>query len=144
MNLILFEPEELGQPLAAADKRYKHLLKVLKVQKGSTFDMGQAGGRQGKATVQEITPNFLRYSFRLTIEPAPLHPVTLVLAFIRPVNGQRTLREMSTLGVSNIRMVITDKTEKSYADSHYYRQGNIRQLLKEGAEQAFTSRLPLY
>ena len=51
MNLILFEPTEIAQPLARHDRRADHILRVLRRNVGDAIDVGLIDGPRGKATL---------------------------------------------------------------------------------------------
>jgi len=144
MNLLLFEPGEVGQPLRAEDERYRHLTKVLSISVGERFDMGIVNGKRGKGLVTLLNTRELQFSFQPLHPCSTAHNLYILLPFIRPVNGQRVLRELSTLGAAQIVQFTAEKSEKSYAQSKYYRAEKVRALLKEGAEQAFCTNLPSY
>ena len=65
MNIVLFEPDEIGKALALSDERAKHILNVLRRQEGDTFDAGVIDGKRGKATVQSIGNESIDLQFDL-------------------------------------------------------------------------------
>jgi hypothetical protein len=54
VNLILFAPAETTTPLPRTDPRALHILRVLRRQRGETFDCGLINGPRGKATVTAL------------------------------------------------------------------------------------------
>lgn len=142
VNLILFEPQELAQPLPRGDRRAIHLLEVLRRQPGDTFDAGLVNGPRGKGTLVAVEPDALTLSFRWG-EPAsaPL-PLTLIVGLPRPQTARDLLREMTALGVTSLQFVATEKTEPGYATSTLWSSGEWRRQVIAGAEQAFDPRLP--
>ena len=50
MNLILFEPREVGRPLAPKDPRAIHLKGILRLNPGDEFEAGVIEGLAGKLT----------------------------------------------------------------------------------------------
>ena len=83
----------------------------------------------------------LNYSEGSDSPPTP-NPISLIIGIIRPVNIQRTIRDLCTLGVRALHFVVSEKSEKSYANSKAYDFSRIRNYLVEGAEQAFNPYLP--
>ena len=142
VNLILFEPHELGAPLPHSDRRARHLLDVLRCNVGATFDAGVVNGARGKATLTHIGADALSLSFVATEPPPPAEPITLVVGLPRPQTARDVLRDATTLGVGAIHFVRTDKAERSYAQSTLWSSGEWRRHLIAGAEQAFATRLP--
>ncbi|MCU0794192.1 MAG: 16S rRNA (uracil(1498)-N(3))-methyltransferase, partial [Opitutaceae bacterium] len=116
MNLVLFEPGELDAPLPAADPRAQHILKVLRRAPGDTFVAGVVDGPLGDATLRAIDPvtGALHLSFAVTQSPPPLPPVTLVVGLPRPQTARDLLRDATTLGVSCIHFVRTERSDPNY------------------------------
>jgi 16S rRNA (uracil1498-N3)-methyltransferase len=142
VNLILFEPAEIGQPLARSDPRAVHLLQVLRRREGDTFDAGIVNGPRGKGTLAAIAAETLALSFVWGDEPPPLDPITLLVGLPRPQTARDILRDGTSLGVAAMHFVGTDKGEAGYAHSTLWTGGEWRRQLIAGAEQAFDTRLP--
>lgn len=142
MNLILFEPNEIDRPLSRDDPRAVHILSVLRRTAGDDFDAGLVNGRQGKGTLKNIGPTHVEIEFELLEDPPPLLPAGLLLGLPRPQTARKILLEIASLGVSEIHVVKTEKSEPSYAGSRLWTTPEWRRRLIAGAEQAFTTRLP--
>ncbi|MBX2844441.1 MAG: 16S rRNA (uracil(1498)-N(3))-methyltransferase [Flammeovirgaceae bacterium] len=142
MNLILFDQEELSEnKIPIHDYRSKHIIKVLRAQIGDKVDIGIINKEKGKATIKSIDKEFIHISTSFFKEQIQIHPIAIILGYIRPVNVQRVVKDLATLGVSEIKFVGTEKGEKSYAQSKMYSLENLEKYLIEGAEQAFSSLL---
>jgi len=142
VNLILFEPAETERPLPRSDPRVTHLLDVLRRREGDTFDAGLVDGPRGKGTVVAIGAEALTLSFVWGAPPPPLDPITLIVGLPRPQTARKILQEATTLGVTAMHFVATEKSEVSYAHSTLWSSGEWRRHLIAGAEQAFDTRLP--
>lgn len=142
MNIVLFEPDEVGRPLRRDDPRAAHITGVLGRRPGDTFDAGVVGAGLGKATLVSATEAGLQLDLRLTEAAPPLHPVTLLFGACRPVAAQRILREATTLGVGAIWACGADKAERSYLEAALWTAGGFRELLLAGAAQAFSTLIP--
>lgn len=142
MNLILFEPAEIGRPLPLADPRAVHLLKTLRRQKGDSFDAGLVNGPKGKGTVVAMDAPALTLTFTWGEMPPPLDPITLILGLPRPQTARKILAEATALGVQALHFVRTEKGEPNYGQSTLWSSGEWRRHLIAGAEQAFDTRLP--
>jgi len=143
VNLILFEPAEIAAPLPREDRRAVHLLKVLRRNVGDAFDAGLVEGPRGKGTLVAIGEHALNLRFDWGAEPPPLDPLTLIVGLPRPQTARDILRDATTLGVSAIHFAVTEKTDPNYARSSLWREGEWRRHVIAGAEQAFSTRLPL-
>jgi RsmE family RNA methyltransferase len=142
VNLILFDPAEIDQPLPRGDRRARHILDVLRRQPGDTFDVGLINGPRGKATLGVATPDALVLTFAWGPEPPSLDAITLIVGLPRPQTARDILRDATTLGVRALHFVRTEKSEASYAQSTLWSSGEWRRHVIAGAEQAFATRIP--
>jgi 16S rRNA (uracil1498-N3)-methyltransferase len=142
VNLILFEPAEIGLRLPAGDARAVHLLKVLKRKDGDLFDAGIANGPRGKGTITAIGPSGIDFTFERTVDPQQADPLHLLVALPRPQTARKILNEATSLGVSSIRFFSSEKGEASYASSTLWSSSEWRRHLLEGAAQAFDTVIP--
>ncbi len=142
MNLILFEPHEILQPLPRSDARARHILDILKRHPGDTFDAGLVNGPRGKATLTSIADDALTLTFAATHEPAPAAPISVLVGLPRPQTARDILRDLTTFGVASIDFVLSEKTDPNYARSTLWSSAEWRRHVIAGAEQAFDTRLP--
>lgn len=143
MNLILFELSETAAPLPRSDARARHILDVLRRKVSDTFDCGLVDGPRGKATLAAVSAEALTLTFTWDAGPAPAPaPITLLLGLPRPQTARDLLRDATTLGVTALHFVRTDRGDPNYASSSLWTAGEWRRHLVLGAEQAFDPRLP--
>lgn len=143
MNLILFSPEELGHPLDPHDERARHLRQVLRKGPGQDFLAGCEDGRLGLGRIVEDTANGMLIDFRPSSMAPELLPIRLVLGLPRPIQANRILKDLTSLGLSRIALVPTELGEASYRKAGFYAEGGWRRALREGAAQAANPRLPM-
>ncbi|AEF81686.1 RNA methyltransferase superfamily [Leadbettera azotonutricia ZAS-9] len=144
VNIILFEPHEMGKPLPRRDERTIHLLKVLRKKAGDSFDAGLLGGNVGTGFIEDIKfDGSIVYILDLKEAPPPRYPVRLAVGFPRPIQIRRILRDLSNLGLEAIDLIGTELGEKSYRDTKLLTDGGARAALIEGAVQARDTRIPL-
>ena len=143
MNLILFEPSEIELPLPRTDRRAVHIVEVLRRKAGDTFDAGVVNGARGTATLLSVTDANLALTFDWTTTPPPPRDrIILLVGLPRPQTARDILRDATTLGVSEIHFVRTEKSEPSYAQSTLWSSGEWRLHAIVGAEQAFDTQVP--
>lgn len=142
MNLVLFAADELASPLPRADARARHLLEILHRAPGDEFDAGLINGPRGKGRIATVREDALELTFTWTEPPAPPDAITLLIGLPRPQTARDILRDATTLGVSAIHFVATEKTEPSYAQSTLWRDGEWRRHALAGAAQAFSTQIP--
>lgn len=142
MNLILFQRDEIGDPLPLGDPRANHVINTLRMAVGDQFDAGVAGGPIGKGTITGRTAEALELQFEWTSAPVPPDPIHLVVGLPRPQSSRRILREAAALGVKGITFVSAERTDPNYAKSQLWSSDEWSRLLIEGAQQAFDTHIP--
>ena len=143
MNIILFDPAEIGKPLPRRDERTLHLLKVLHKKTGDSFEAGILGGNRGLGHIDAIRlDGSIVYSLDLREEPPPRYPVRVAVGFPRPIQIRRLLRDLSNLGLEAVDLIGTELGEKSYRDTKLLSDGGANSALIEGAVQARDTRIP--
>lgn len=142
MNIILFTRHELDTGLSRDDERIRHIRQVLKCGPGDWFDAGIPDGPRGKARIVSIEDGGVTFEYELGREPPDLYPITLIIGMARPQTARRLLRELTSLGVERMWFAITDRSEKGYGKSKLWTSGEFRRHMRQGAEQAFSTRLP--
>jgi 16S rRNA (uracil1498-N3)-methyltransferase len=142
VNLLLFEPAEIGVPLPRTDARAEHLLKVLRRQPGDTFDAGLVNGPRGKGTLLRVGELALELVLVWGTAPAPLEPLHLLIGLPRPQTARKILQEASALGVARMEFFASEKGEDGYATSTLWASGEWRRHVLAGVAQAFDTRLP--
>ncbi len=142
MNLLLFENSDKRQTLAPDDPRLDHVRKVLRRNAGDTFDVGALNGPRGKATILEDGPKGMSLQIEWGEVPPPPFPIDLIIGLPRPQAARKILRESTSLGVAAIFFFQSEKSEHSYAASKLWSSREWRRHLLQGAEQAFTTRIP--
>ncbi len=142
LNIILFEPHEIGSPLCRNDRRVIHILDVLRRQVGDETDVGLLNGSRGKAILKSVDSEEAVFEFVWGEPPAALLPIDLIAGLSRPQTSRKILQEATSLGVRRIFFVATERGEPSYATSKLWTTGEWQRLVRTGAEQAFSTRIP--
>jgi len=142
LNLILFQQEELDQPLPLSDLRAKHILNVLRREAEEDFDVGLINGPRGKAWWTSRDGEGLQLQFKWGPAPEPLPPITLLMPFARPQTMRKVLQEATAMGLEEFIFFQGAKSEASYRDSSLWSTGEYHRHLRQGTEQAFCTRIP--
>ncbi len=119
MNQILLFPEDYtGENLAILkDRRFRHLMSIVKIEKGDRLRAGLINGNRGEALVVEKGSDYAILETTLTdAPPAPL-PLTLVMAMPRPKSLRKAVHYAAAMGVKNFFIIRTWRVEKSYFES---------------------------
>lgn len=107
-----------------------------------SFDVGIIDGPRGRATLLSMDDDELRLDFEPTALPPPLFPIALFVGLSRPQTVRRVLRDCTSLGVAHFVFFSSDRGEAGYAASSLWSSGEYRRHLVDGAQQAFSTRLP--
>lgn len=142
MNIILFHEWPSENRIPADDFRGEHIRKVLRLIPSDSFVMGIVNGDWGIATITAMDKNYITYSFELKGSAQPLHPVTLLVAQVRPICMKRILREAVSLGVEELIVVGADTAERSYASAKLWSTGEYQKYLLDGAMQSGKTAMP--
>lgn len=142
MNMLFLEQSDIDSALPRSDARVRHVLKVLKKAQGDELAAGTPDGMVGTARIEAWDGTSMTFSFTPGLKARPLRPLTLLLGFPRPIQANRILKDLCSLGVGHIVLTGTELGEKSYFQSDFFKNREFRAALIEGAEQAGNPRLP--
>lgn len=144
MNIILIHPDECARPLPRNDYRARHLLHTLRAQDGDTYKAGIVNGAMGEMLIERITDQGIQFRFipsETEVAP-PLLPFALIIGHPRPLVTKRLVADLSSIGVAAIHFFIGENSEKSYLKSNIWRDGILKRMCIEGAEQSGTTAIP--
>lgn len=142
MNIVLFEEVELVSPLPLCDPRVKHIQKILHKGVGDSFDAGIVNGAAGTAEILSVSHQGMEFRFVANGDGKPLHPVTMIIGFPRPIQLKRLLRDIASLGVSQVHLCGTELGEKSYLKATLSQPEELHAMLKDGSIQAKSTHVP--
>ncbi len=146
MNCLLIEPEELrGEQTGRVrieGRRRRHAEEILRARVGDTLRVGVIDGQMGEGQILQLDRETLELEVSLSQEPPPKHALRLVLALPRPPVFRRLVTTIASLGVEELLVVGTARTEKSFWQSHVVSPEEVRERLLLGLEQARDTRLP--
>ena len=142
VNIVLFEPEELNEPLSPQDARFRHLRQVLRKGAGDSFEAGLVNGASGTAEILSVSAAGLEFRFTPGGDGKPLHPLIMIVGFPRPIQLKRLLRDIASLGVRQVHLCGTELGEKSYLKATLSRPEELSAMLKDGAVQAKSTHVP--
>ncbi len=120
MNSILLPKASFSGSLAQVNssEQITHINKVLGLQVGDSLKIGQIGGKLGSATIDKIMPNTIELrEVQLDIDPPSKLDLSVILALPRPKVLRRLIMDMTALGVSDIVLINSYRTQKSYWQS---------------------------
>lgn len=144
MNLaLLFEEDFVTTDRAVlTGRRLSHLHEVLKVTEGDLIPVGRVNGDIGTGRIVSLTDAQADILVDLADPPPPPLPLTLILAMPRPKMFRRVLQTCATLGVKDIWLINSYKVEKSFWQTPWLSDDNLRENMTLGLEQARDTILP--
>ena len=142
MNIVLFHSDEINSPLPLADQRVQHLQKILRKEVGDAFEAGIINGPSGVAQITAWSEEGLSFEFTPTGNGKPLYPLTMIIGFPRPIQLKRLLRDIASLGVSQVHLCGTELGEKSYLKASLSQPEELAAMLKDGSIQAKSTHVP--
>ena len=143
MNCILLPAANFSNESAHINeaKQVEHISQVLAAKVGDTLKIGQLKGNLGSAIIADMTPKCIELcDINLTIAPPPKLNLTVVLALPRPKVLRRLMMDMTALGVRDIILINSYRTQKSYWQSPML--GRLDEFVLEGLQQGVDTVAP--
>ena len=143
MNCILLPAAKFFDNSAYINetKQIEHVNQVLGAKVGDTLKVGQLEGNLGSAIIADITPErILLNNVNLTTAPPPKLNLTVVLALPRPKVLRRLMMDMTALGVRDIILINSYRTQKSYWQSPMLNR--LDEFVLEGLQQGVDTVAP--
>ena len=143
MNCILLPAANISTPFAHIQDaaQMKHITEILGAAVGDTLKIGQVGGNLGTAVIKNITATQIQLvDVELTSAPPPKLAVTVVLALPRPKVLRRLIMDMTALGVRDIILINSYRTQKSYWQSPLL--ARLDEFVLEGLQQGVDTVAP--
>ncbi|WP_148864281.1 16S rRNA (uracil(1498)-N(3))-methyltransferase [Marinobacter fonticola] len=144
MNLALLFDEDFiaDDQVVLRGRRRQHLETVLKAQSGDQVPVGRVGGLMGTGTLKHLDDREARLAVCLNMPPPEPLPLTLILAMPRPKMFRRVLQTCAALGVKDIWLINAYKVEKSFWQTPWLQEDQLRENLALGLEQACDTLMP--
>lgn len=144
MNLILLDSDDFitERRVILADRRFRHVLDVLKPVLGQALLTGRLGGCTGLARVVRIATDQIELEVNLDRPPPPPQSLTLLLALPRPKVLKRILQGVTAMGIKHIILLNSWRVDKSYWQSPLLEPQQLQQQLMLGLEQGRDTVLP--
>ena len=118
-----------------------HVNKVLTAKVGDTLKIGQLGGKLGSAIIKDIASDSIQLgNVCLTSNPPLKLNLTVVLALPRPKVLRRLIMDMTALGVNDIILINSYRTQKSYWQSPML--ARLDEFVLEGLQQGVDTVVP--
>jgi len=123
-------------------RRLEHIRSVLGASSGDQLSVGRVNGQMGLGEVVSLTDAKAELIVVLNQQPPAPLPLTLLLAMPRPKMFRRILQTSATLGVKDIWLINSYKVEKSFWQTPWLSDENLRENMTLGLEQAKDTVMP--
>jgi 16S rRNA (uracil1498-N3)-methyltransferase len=143
MNCILLPATNFSLPYAHINSiaQIEHINKVLGAKVGDTLKIGQLGGNLGTAVIEQMAADIIQLREVDLNKPAPTKlDVTVILALPRPKVLRRLIMDMTALGVRDIVLINSYRTQKSYWQSPLL--ARLDEFVLEGLQQGVDTVAP--
>ncbi len=143
MNCLLLTAENVFHDTAQiiALSQINHVNDVLGAVVGDTLKIGQIGGHLGTAIIDSMTPECIQLrDVQLTIAPPTKLNLTVILALPRPKVLRRLIMDMTAIGVADIILINSYRTQKSYWQSPMLER--LDEFVLEGLQQGVDTIAP--
>ena len=143
MNCILLPAASFSNKSAHinAVAQIEHVNQVLGAKVGDTLKIGQLEGNLGTAVIADMTPERIDLcEVSLVTAPPPKLNLTVVLALPRPKVLRRLIMDMTALGVRDIILINSYRTQKSYWQSPML--SRLDEFILEGLQQGVDTVAP--
>jgi RsmE family RNA methyltransferase len=138
---VLITAAEAESGLSPEDSRARHLRETVGLAVGGTFHVGIENGLRGIATIVALAP---RLTFAVAWEKSPQLrlPLTVLIGLPRPQTAKKVLHDLASLGAARIIFFESEKGDPGYLTSSLWKDGEWREHIIKGAEQACSTLVP--
>jgi RsmE family RNA methyltransferase len=141
VNLVLITADEAKTGLPPDDARARHLRETVGLAGGGTFHVGIENGLRGIATITTLAPQ-LTFAVAWEKSPQARLPLTVLIGLPRPQTAKKVLHDLASLGAARIVFFESAKGDPGYLTSSLWKDGEWREHVLKGAEQACSTLVP--
>ena len=141
MNLVLITADETKSGLTPDDARARHLRETVGLAVGGTFHVGIENGLRGIATITGLSPK-LTFDVVWDKSPQARLPLTVLVGLPRPQTAKKILHDLASLGAAHIIFFEAAKGDPGYLTSSLWKDGEWREHVLKGTEQACSALVP--
>jgi RsmE family RNA methyltransferase len=141
VNLVLITAEEAKTGLPADDARARHLRETVGLAIGGSFHLGMEDGLRGIATITALSP-WLTFAVAWEKTPQARLPLTVLVGLPRPQTAKKVLHDLASLGAARIIFFESAKGDPGYLTSSLWKDGEWREQVVKGTEQACSTLVP--
>ena len=138
---MLINAEEAESGLPPDDPRARHLRDTVGLAVGGTFHVGVENGLRGIAKITSLLPQLtFAVAWEKTLQ-ARL-PLTVLVGLPRPQTAKKVLHDLASLGAARLIFFESEKGDPGYLTSSLWKDGEWREHVLKGTEQACSTLVP--
>ena len=141
VNLVLITDDEAQAGLSPDDPRARHLRETVGLGVGGTFHVGIENGLRGIATIAALTPKLAFVVAWEKTAQARL-PLAVLVGLPRPQTAKKVLHDLASLGAARLVFFESAKGDPGYLTSSLWKEGEWREHVLKGTEQACSTLVP--
>ena len=138
---MLITAPEAESGLSPEDSRARHLRETVGLSVGGSFHVGIENGLRGIATITALAPK-LAFSVAWEKSPQARLPLTVLVGLPRPQTAKKVLHDLASLGAARIIFFESAKGDPGYLTSSLWKDGEWREHVLKGTEQACSTLVP--
>ena len=141
MNLVLITADEAKTGLPPDDARARHLRETVGLAVGGSFHVGIENRLRGIATITTLAPQ-LTFAVAWEKSLQARLPLTVLVGLPRPQTAKKVLHDLASLGAARIVFFESAKGDPGYLTSSLWKDGEWREHVLKGTEQACSTLVP--
>jgi 16S rRNA (uracil1498-N3)-methyltransferase len=142
MNSLIVYPDEGWQSgrITLVGSRVRNFNNSGTYQVGDTLRLALFGGDKGEGKVIELSSERIVIDLTWTGPSLELRPIDLIVGLSRPQTTKKVIQAAVMSGVRSLHFVHLYSGEKSYLDSHLFREADLREEISKALEQVWEGR----
>ncbi|UER67279.1 16S rRNA (uracil(1498)-N(3))-methyltransferase [Borrelia sp. BU AG58] len=142
MNLMLISLQEFKNGIFLDDFRARHITEILNLENNEKFKFGIIEEEWiYSCTYKEDTKLFFKESHKIA-KSNKLKRIKVIIGLVRPITAKRIIKDLASIGVSEIIFFNASLSEKSYSCSKLFKEKKYEKYLIEGAMQGGITYMP--
>ncbi|UGQ16885.1 16S rRNA (uracil(1498)-N(3))-methyltransferase [Borrelia sp. RT1S] len=142
MNLILISSQDFKNGILLDDFRVEHITEILNLEDNEKFKFGIIEEEWIYCcTYKKDTKLFFKESHKIA-KSNKLKKIKVMLGLVRPITAKRIIKDLASIGVSEIIFFNALLSEKSYSYSKLFKEKKYEKYLIEGAMQGGITYIP--
>ena len=138
---MLITADEAASGLPPADVRARHLRDTVGLSVGGSFHVGIENGLRGIATITSLEPE-LTFVVAWEKTAQARFPLTVLIGLPRPQTAKKVLYDLASLGAARLIFFESEKGDPGYLTSSLWKDGEWREHVLKGTEQACSTLVP--